>query len=112
MPPAPPARGIASPAEFPTADRIRLSFESAVPGYVYVVQRASDGGWALLANERVEPGTAVEVPRNGALTYDQPGEKRIYAILTSVPDPELERLDAAAIERRTGGASAVTLTIR
>lgn len=86
---------------FRSGDKIRVSVESNDQGYLYIVQQGSSKTWNLLfPNEDTEHGSnhvqrnrEYEIPGGGRFTFDeQPGEERMFLILTRRPEPDLEKL--------------------
>ena len=86
---------------FQTNDRIRLEFESNTFGYLYVLQQGSDSSWDVLFpsaeirdnNNRLEPIHPVQLPRQEDFVFDHnPGQEKLYAVLSLNREPDLERL--------------------
>ena len=86
---------------FRSGDKIRVSVESNDHGYLYIVQQGSSKTWNLLfPNEETEHGSnqvqrnhEYELPSGGRFTFDeQPGEERMFIVLTRRPEPDLEKL--------------------
>jgi hypothetical protein len=86
---------------FRSGDKIRVSVESNDHGYLYIIQQGSSKTWNLLfPNEETEHGSnqvqrnrEYEIPSGGRFTFDeQPGEERMFIVLTRRPEPDLEKL--------------------
>ncbi len=86
---------------FRSGDKIRVSVESNDHGYLYIIQQGSSKTWNLLfPNQDTEQGSnhvqrnrEYEIPNGGRFTFDeQPGEERMFIVLTRRPEPDLEKL--------------------
>jgi hypothetical protein len=86
---------------FRSGDKIRVSVESNDDGYLYIVQQGSSKMWNLLfPNKDTEHGSnkidrhrEIEIPGGARFTFDeQPGNERLFIVLTRRPEPDLEQL--------------------
>ena len=81
---------------FHAGDRIRLRVETNSNGYLYIIHRGSSGIWKPLfpsaetagGDNRVERGKPYDIPPGYVFTFDeQPGEERLFIVLTRQPEP-------------------------
>jgi hypothetical protein len=86
---------------FRSGDRIRLRVEVNGSGYLYIIHRGSSGVWKPLfpsaevagGDNRVEKGKPYEIPPGYVFTFDeQPGEERLFIVLSRQPESDLEGL--------------------
>lgn len=104
-------------AVFRSGDRVRLSFESNVDGYLYVVQEGSSGRWNVLfpnpdsngGRNTIRRGAEYVVPPDGWFEFDTTvGTELLFVVLSKEPLTELpgfakrgaqpERLNASVVE--------------
>ena len=104
-------------AVFRAGDRVRLSFESNVDGYLYVVQEGSSGRWNVLfpnpdsngGRNTIRRGAEYVVPPDGWFEFDATvGTELLFVVLSKEPLSELpgfakpgaqpERLNASVVE--------------
>ncbi len=92
---------VSSDEVFHSGDRIRLRVEANGNGYLYIIHRGSSGVWKPLfpsadiaqGDNRVEKGKPYEIPSGYVFTFDeQPGEERLFIVLSRRPEPDLEGL--------------------
>jgi uncharacterized protein DUF4384 len=90
---------------FRTGDQIRLSVMSNQRGYLYIVQKGSSGAWNPLfpdpridgGNNQIDPEHRYEIPGGGGEAFrieGQPGEEKIFILLTRAPENDLDALIA------------------
>jgi hypothetical protein len=89
---------------FVTREPLRLLFEPNDTGYLYVLQREAGGGWRQLYGEEVQRRSRVQVPSTGALAYDEPGAKELYAVFSRRPEPAFANLQPAMLDQRLRGS--------
>ena len=86
---------------FRSGDKIRVSVESNDNGYLYIVQQGSSKTWNLLfpnadtehGSNKIERHREIEIPGGARFTFDeQPGNERLFIVLTRRPEADLERL--------------------
>ncbi|HEV2992580.1 MAG TPA: DUF4384 domain-containing protein [Candidatus Angelobacter sp.] len=86
-------------SSFQSGDHIRLSFESNMKGYLYVVQQGSTGNWTVLfpdpringGQNTIDSGNKYVVPAKGWFYFDEnPGAERLMVFLSQKP---LDTLD-------------------
>jgi hypothetical protein len=91
---------------FRSGDGIRVSIESNDDAYLYIVNKGSSGTWSLLfpsadingGNNRVQAHQRIEIPGQGQFTFvDEPGEERLFVVLSRPPAPDLEELITSLI---------------
>lgn len=75
-------------------DMLRLALRPAAAGFLTVWQRDASGGRTVLFQGPVRNGEEYLVPAQGALRYDDPGAKIVYARLS---DRELPLSEAGAM---------------
>jgi hypothetical protein len=95
-------REVAPDTVFRSGDRIRVAVEVNDPGYLYIAVKGASGTWRVLfptadidgGNNRVENGRQFIIPSApGRFAFDQqPGEERIFIVLSRQPEPSLEKL--------------------
>ncbi len=81
-------------ATFHTGDKVRLSFESNVDGYLYVVQQGSSGRWSVLfpspeinsGRNNVRRSEEYKVPDDGWWEFDSnPGVENLFVFFSREP---------------------------
>jgi hypothetical protein len=87
---------------FHSGDRIRVAVEANDAGYLYVAMKGASGAWKILfptaeiagGNNRVESGRQYTIPSPpGRFAFDQqPGEEKLFIVLSRQPEPSLEQL--------------------
>jgi hypothetical protein len=87
---------------FRSGDRIRVAVESNDTGYLYIAMKGSSGSWKVLfpsaeitgGSNLVENGRRYTIPpAPGRFAFDeQPGEERLFIVLSRRPEPSLEQL--------------------
>ena len=104
-------------AVFRSGDRVKLSFESNIDGYLYVVQEGSTGRWNVLfpnpdsngGRNTIRRGEEYVVPPDGWFQFDtNVGTEVLFVVLSKEPLSELpgfakpgaqpERLNASVVE--------------
>jgi len=102
-----------SDAVFHAGDRIRLAVETNDDGYLYVVNRGSSGTWKVLfpsaevkaGDNRIQRRTRFEIPSGYTFTFDeQPGEEKLFIVLSRQPEPDLEGLIYSLGQKSTAPA--------
>jgi hypothetical protein len=93
---------------FHSGDGIRVSIESNDDAYLYIVNKGSSGTWTLLfpspeindGNNRLPAHQRIEVPAGGQFIFvDEPGEERLFFVLSRPPEADLEQL-ISSLSRR------------
>jgi hypothetical protein len=88
---------------FHSQDRIRISVESNIDGFLYVVQQGSTGSWTVLfptprvnqGRNVIQKGTKYEVPAPKWFVFDaNPGTERVMVFLSKTVMKELPGFDA------------------
>lgn len=86
---------------FRSGDRIRLRVQVNDTGYLYIVTQGSSGNWRVLfpsaeyddGNNRVARGRSYDIPKRTRFVFDeQPGEEKLFLVLTRTPEHDLDRL--------------------
>ncbi len=95
-------REVAADTVFHSGDRIRVAVEANDAGYLYVAMKGASGAWKILfptaeiagGNNHVENGRQYTIPSPpGRFAFDQqPGEERLFIVLSRQPEPDLEHL--------------------
>ncbi len=104
-------------AVFRAGDRVRLSFESNIDGYLYVVQEGSSGRWTVMfpnpeingGRNTIRRGEEYVVPPDGWFQFDSTvGTELLFVVLSKEPLSELpgfakpgakpESLNASVVE--------------
>jgi hypothetical protein len=95
-------REVAADTVFHSGDRIRVAVEANDAGYLYVAMKGASGAWKILfptaeiagGNNRVESGRQCTIPSPpGRFAFDQqPGEEKLFIVLSRQPEPNLEQL--------------------
>ena len=104
-------------AVFRAGDRVRLSFESNIDGYLYVVQEGSSGRWTVMfpnpdingGRNSIRRGEEYVVPPDGWFQFDSTvGTELLFVVLSKEPLSELpgfakpgakpESLNASVVE--------------
>jgi serine/threonine protein kinase len=104
---------------FRSGDRVRLSFESNVDGYLYLVQQGSSGRWSVLfpnpeingGRNRVRKSEEYSVPdEDGFFEFDaNPGVENLFVYFSQEPMQELPGFGNKPVTKpETLTASAVT----
>jgi len=102
---------VAPSARFHENDEIRLKVTSNRSCRLYVIQRGSTGNWSLLfpdpdinsGSNEIKGGEDHVIPGESGASFvfdGQPGEDRIFLLLTRTPVPELDE-----ISQRKGSSS-------
>lgn len=99
-------------AEFHTGDSIRLRLVANQDGYLYLFQHRSTGGWSFVDGQPVEQGQTCQLPRSGALQFEEPGQKDFLVVRSSRGEPSLAGLDSPELGALAGGAAAASLQPR
>lgn len=90
-----------SDSVFHSGDKIRVSIEPNDAGYLYIVQRGTSKEWDVLfpspeiaeGNNQVVANHRNVIPAGGRFYFnEQPGEEKIFIVLTRKPVPDLEQL--------------------
>jgi Domain of unknown function (DUF4384) len=93
---------------FHSGDGIRVSIESNDDAFLYIVNKGSSGTWTLLfpspdindGNNRLPAHQRIEVPAGGQFIFvDEPGEERLFFVLSRPPEADLEQL-ISSLSRR------------
>jgi len=95
-------REVAPDNVFHSGDRIRVAVEVNDPGYLYIAMKGASGTWGILfptadiagGSNRVESGHRYIIPSApDRFAFDQqPGEERLFLVLSRQPEPSLEQL--------------------
>jgi hypothetical protein len=92
---------VAPDSVFRSGDRIRLSVEANDEAYLYIVHRGSSGTWKLMFPAANSAGGANHVvrgrhylmPPGSMFTFvGEPGEEKLFLVLSRQPEPDLESL--------------------
>ncbi len=92
---------VAPDTVFRSGDRIRLSVEANDEGYLYIVHRGSSGTWKLMfpaaggaeGSNRVARGRHYLLPPDSMFSFvGDPGEEKLFLVLSREPEPDLESL--------------------
>jgi hypothetical protein len=92
---------VSTDSVFRAGDRIQVSLEANGSGYLYIVHQGSSGTWKPLfpspevedGDNRVERGRVYVMPPKARFYFDeQPGEEKLFVVLSRQPEPDLERL--------------------
>ncbi len=106
---------VAADTVFHAGDRIRLGVETNDDGYLYVVNRGSSGTWKVLfpsaeikdGDNRIQHRVRYEIPSGYTFTFDeQPGEEKLFVVLSRQPEPDLEGLIYSLGQKSTAPAEA------
>ena len=89
---------------FSVGEPLRLLFEPNDSGYLYILQREAGGGWRQLFGEAVSRRARVQVPSTGALVYEEPGTKELYAVFSRTPEPAFANLQPGVLDQRLRGS--------
>jgi hypothetical protein len=104
---------------FRSGDKIRVSVESNDNGYLYIVQQGSSKTWNLLfpnadtehGSNKIERHREIEIPGGARFTFDeQPGNERLFIVLTRRPEADLEKLIYTLSQNGTTKPAAVENT--
>jgi hypothetical protein len=104
-------------ATFRAGDKVRLSFESNVDGYLYVVQQGSSGRWSVLfpspeingGRNNVRKSEEYKVPDDGWFEFDaNPGVENLFIYFSREPMETLPGFGKPVTKAETLTASAVT----
>lgn len=104
-------------ATFRAGDKVRLSFESNVDGYLYVVQQGSSGRWSVLfpspeingGRNRVRKSDEYMVPDDGWFEFDSnPGAENLFVFFSREPMQALPGFSKPVTRSETLTASAVS----
>jgi hypothetical protein len=90
---------------FTSGDRIRLQVEANQPGFLYVLHQGSSQEWFVMEGSpiRVEAGQRSDVPPGGRFYFDhQPGEEKLFLVLSRARDVELDRMLGISPARSAG----------
>jgi serine/threonine protein kinase len=103
---------------FRSGDRVRLSFQSNVDGYLYLVQQGSSGRWSVLfpnpeinsGRNNVRKSEEYKVPdADGFFEFDSnPGVENLFVYFSREPMQELPGFSRPVTKPETLTASAVT----
>jgi len=86
---------------FHAGDRIQLSVETNLPGYLYVVSRGTSGAWKPIfpmpgidgAANRVEAWHPYTLPPNSRMVFnDQTGVEKLFIVFSRLPETDIENL--------------------
>jgi len=86
---------------FHAGDRIQLSVETNLPGYLYIISQGSSGTWKPMfpspevadGNNRVEGWRPYTLPPATRMVFDeQKGNERIFIVFSREPEDDLEKL--------------------
>jgi hypothetical protein len=86
---------------FHSGDRIQLGVQINSSGYLYIIQRGSSGQWTPMfpsaaiqnVDNRVESGRTYVIPPKGNFYFnDQPGEEKLFIIVSRQLEPDMERM--------------------
>jgi hypothetical protein len=86
---------------FHAGDRIQLSVQANIPGYLYIVSQGSSGTWKPIfpspevedGNNRVEGWASYSLPPRTRMVFDeQTGTEKIFIVLSREPEQDLEKM--------------------
>jgi hypothetical protein len=86
---------------FHAGDRIQLSVETNIPGYLYIISQGSSGTWKPMfpspevadGNNRVEGWKPYTMPPATRMVFDeQKGNERIFIVCSREPEDDLEKM--------------------
>jgi uncharacterized protein DUF4384 len=89
---------------FQSGDGIRVTIESNEDAYLYIVNKGSSGAWNVLfpsleindGKNRLPAHQRIEIPPADQFVFvEQPGEERLFFVLSRPPEPDLDRLIAS-----------------
>ncbi len=102
---------------FRSGDRIRLTFEPNVDGFLYLIQQGSSGRWSMLyphpqihaGQNGVSPFAEVTIPPGGWFRLDEtPGTERLLVYLSKTKVSALPGADGAVVRVETVPQPTVT----
>ncbi len=96
---------------FTSGDRIRLQVEANQSGFLYVLHQGSSQEWFVMEGSpiRVETALRTDVPPGGRFYFDhQPGEEKLFLVLSRARDAELDRMLGIAPAVPPGAPPAAT----
>jgi hypothetical protein len=86
---------------FRAGDRIQVSVQTNLPGYLYIVSQGSSGTWKPMfpspevddGNNRVEAFRTYLLPPQSRMLFDeQTGTEKLFVVLSREPEPSLEKM--------------------
>jgi hypothetical protein len=86
---------------FHAGDRIQLSVETNIPGYLYIISQGSSGTWKPMfpspevadGNNRVEGWRPYTMPPATRMVFDeQKGSEKIFIVFSREPEEDLEKM--------------------
>jgi hypothetical protein len=86
---------------FRAGDRIQVSVQTNLPGYLYIVSQGSSGTWKPMfpsaevddGNNRVEAFRTYLLPPQSRMLFDQQtGTEKLFVVLSREPEPSLEKM--------------------
>jgi hypothetical protein len=86
---------------FHAGDRIQISVQTNVSGYLYIINRGSSGIWKPMfpsaevedGNNRVEGFRNYVFPPNSRILFDeQTGNEKLFLVFSREPEPNLEKM--------------------
>ncbi len=103
-------------AVFRNGDKVRLSFESNIDGFLYVVTEGSSGRWAVLfphpdsngGMNRIRRSEEYIVPPDGWIRFDEhPGTEKVFVVLSKEPLSQLPGFEKPVTKAESLNASLV-----
>ncbi len=103
-------------AVFRNGDKVRLSFESNIDGFLYVVTEGSSGRWAVLfphpdsngGMNRIRHSEEYIVPPDGWFRFDgDPGTEKVFVVLSKEPLSQLPGFEKPVTKAESLNASLV-----
>lgn len=90
-------REVPASTKFQAGDRIQVKVQSNSDAFLYIVSQGTSGSWQVLfpakgaASNRIRAGADYMLPANSTMRFaGQPGEERLFVVLTRAPEPDLE----------------------
>jgi len=86
---------------FHAGDRIQVTIQTNLPGYLYIVSQGSSGTWKPMfpspevedGNNRVEAFRTYTMPPKSRILFDeQTGTEKLFVVLSREPEPSLEQM--------------------
>jgi hypothetical protein len=107
---------VSSSTSFRSGDRVRLTFESNIDGYLYVVQEGSSGRWTVLfptpqinsGMNRIQKFQRYQLPPQSWFEFDtNPGVEKLFVFLSKEPLGQLPGFKQAVSRVETVSTSVV-----
>jgi hypothetical protein len=106
-------------ATFQSGDGIRVTIEANDDAYLYIVTKGSSGAWNLLfpspdineGDNRLRAHQRLEIPASGQFLFvDEPGEERLFFVLSRPPETDLDRLISSLSRSDRPADTAMSIT--